>query len=111
MWGVRAGDTLLARARAIIDRNLPLLDEFIAAADWIEWVRPQAGTIGFPRLRSDVPAESLAEDLIVAEGVLLLPGSAFGHPGNHIRIGFGRRDLPEALARLSRHADARFNRR
>jgi aspartate/methionine/tyrosine aminotransferase len=108
--GLRASDTLLARARAIIDRNLALLDEFIATADWIDWVRPQAGTIGFPRLRADVPAERLAEELIAAEGVLLLPGSAFGHQGNHIRIGFGRRDLPQALARLSHFADTRVGR-
>jgi len=35
--------------------------------------------------------------------VLLLPGSRFGHPGNHVRIGFGRTDLPEAVAGLERH--------
>src|SRR6266508_3131430 len=39
-----------------------------------------------------------------AERVLLLPGSVFGHPGNHVRLGFGRRDLPDALAALTRFA-------
>jgi hypothetical protein len=32
--------------------------------------------------------------------VLLLPGSQFGYPGNHFRIGFGREDMSEALAGL-----------
>jgi hypothetical protein len=32
--------------------------------------------------------------------VLLLPGSVFDHPGDHFRLGFGRTDLPQALARL-----------
>ena len=34
-------------------------------------------------------------------------GSTFGHPGNHFRIGFGRTDLPEALAGLERFAARR----
>ena len=33
-----------------------------------------------------------------------LPGSQFGYPGNHFRLGFGRTDLPEALARLEAFA-------
>jgi hypothetical protein len=32
--------------------------------------------------------------------VLLLPGDVYDQPGNHFRIGFGRTNLPEALARL-----------
>ena len=33
---------------------------------------------------------------------LLAPGSIFGHPGNHFRLGFGRTDLPVALGGLER---------
>jgi hypothetical protein len=32
--------------------------------------------------------------------VLLLPGTAFDVAGDHFRIGFGRRNMPEAVARL-----------
>jgi len=45
---------------------------------------------------------------VEAEGVLLLPGSRFGHPGNHFRVGFGRTDLPVALGRLAAFADLRL---
>ena len=45
-----------------------------------------------------------AASLVETEGVLLLPGSRFGQPGNHFRIGFGREDLPVALARLEAFA-------
>ena len=40
------------------------------------------------------------------EGVLILPASQFGYPGdNHFRLGFGRRDMPEGLElRLERFA-------
>lgn len=44
--------------------------------------------------------------LVQAEGLLLLPGSRFGVPGDHFRIGFGRTDLPVALEPMERYAEA-----
>jgi aspartate/methionine/tyrosine aminotransferase len=100
---LRASDRVLTRSRGIVLGNLALLDRFFERwAGTFDWVRPRGGSIGFPRLRADVPIDRFAADLVVAEGVLLLPGSTFGHPGNHFRIGFGRTDLPEALAGLER---------
>ena len=108
---LRAQEAVLARGRAIIDANLPLLDRFFAEwADHFAWVRPRAGSVAFPRLRADLPIERFAAELIEAEGVLLLPGSVYDHPGNHFRLGFGRADLPEALAGLERFAAARLGR-
>ena len=46
--------------------------------------------------------------LVEAEGVLLLPGSVFEHPGNHFRIGLGRTNLPEALEHLEAFAARRL---
>jgi len=31
---------------------------------------------------------------------LLLPGTLYDDQGNHFRIGFGRKNFPDALARL-----------
>jgi aspartate/methionine/tyrosine aminotransferase len=101
--GLRARGVVLARSRRIVDANLPLLDRFFADhADRWSWVRPRGGSIGFAHLRDDEPAEPFAARLVEAEGVLLLPGSVIGHDGNHVRIGFGREDLPVALAGLER---------
>jgi aspartate/methionine/tyrosine aminotransferase len=61
-----------------------------------------------PRLVADVAIEDFARELVDEEDVLLLPRSVYGHPGNHFRIGFGRRNMPEALARLERFASARL---
>ena len=84
---------------------MALLDGFFERwAGTFDWVRPRGGSIGFPRLRADVPIDRFAAELVEAEGVLLLPGSTFGHSGNHFRIGFGRTDMPEALAGLERFA-------
>jgi aspartate/methionine/tyrosine aminotransferase len=106
--GLRARDAVLARSRRIVTANLELLDRFFADhSDRVTWVRPRGGSIGFPRLLDDEPIDDFAARLVEAEGVLLLPGSQFGHPGNHFRIGFGREDLPQAVARLEGFVAAR----
>jgi aspartate/methionine/tyrosine aminotransferase len=97
---LRARDRVLVRARAIIAANLRLLDQFFERHPTrVEWVRPSAGTVAFPRLIA-ADADRFAAALVEREGVLLLPGSRFGYPGRHFRIGFGRVDMPLALARL-----------
>ncbi|HEX6696360.1 MAG TPA: aminotransferase class I/II-fold pyridoxal phosphate-dependent enzyme [Solirubrobacteraceae bacterium] len=106
---LRRREDVVARSRAIVDANLPLLDEFFARWEGVfEWVRPRGAAIGFPRLVAEVAIDDFARALVDEEGVLLLPASVYGHPGNHFRIGFGRRNMPEALARLERFARARL---
>jgi len=103
---LRARVAVLARSRSIVAANLALLDGFFARRPGqFGWVRPRGGSIGFPELRAGVPIDRFTEDLVAAEGVLLAPGSIFGHPGNHFRLGFGRTDLPAALAGLEVFAD------
>ena len=73
-----------------------------------EWARPRGAAIGFPRLAADVAIDDFARELVDEEGVLILPGSVYEHAGNHFRLGFGRRNMPEALQRLERFAGARL---
>jgi len=81
------------------DTNLALLDEFIAHhAETFEWRRPTAGPIGFPRVNGVADVDALCERL-AAVGVLLLPGSVYAEP-EHVRLGFGRANMPEALRLL-----------
>ena len=102
---LRARDRVLDRSRAIVTGNVALLDAFFERqADHFAWVRPRGGSIAFPELRAGVPVQRFMEELLAAEGVLVAPGSIFGHHGNHFRIGFGRTDLPVALERLERFA-------
>jgi aspartate/methionine/tyrosine aminotransferase len=104
--GLRARDTVLERSRDIVAANLTRLDAFFEDwADRFAWVRPRAGSVGFPRLTAPgVAIDDWAAGLVEAEGVLLLPGSQFGYGGNHFRLGFGRTDLSVALERLEEHA-------
>ena len=103
---LRARDRVLARSRGIVAANLELLDPFFEDwADRFTWVRPRGGSIGYPRLTvPGVQLDDWAAELVESEGVLILPGSQFGQPGNLFRLGFGRTDLPEALTRLEAFA-------
>jgi aspartate/methionine/tyrosine aminotransferase len=108
---LRSAETVLARSRAIVDRNLVRVDAFFA--DWaptFSWVRPRAGSVAFPRMAADRRIDRFAAELVQAEGVLLLPGSAFGFAGDHFRIGFGRDDTIEALEGLDAFARREFGR-
>ena len=101
--GLRAREAVLARTRGIVRRNMALLDE--AFADWdglVDWVRPTAGPVGFPRFLRGPGAEAAADDLLRDEGVLILPGTVFGGHPDRFRIGFGREGFAEALAGFER---------
>lgn len=101
---LRHREILVARNLQIIDDNLPLLDAFFARhpQTFEPWTRPAAGPIAFPRLQPPASSGAFCQSAIEKAGVLLLPGSVYGEP-RHVRIGFGRRNLPEALSALDAH--------
>lgn len=103
--GLRHRSALVQRNLDLITHNLGFLDLFFAErADRFRWVRPQAGPIAFPcLLRGDI--DEFCRNLVKRAGVLLLPGTLFDDTGNHFRIGFGRRNMPEALERLKAFVD------
>lgn len=106
---LRAKERLLQRNLELVRGNLELLDGFFRRFEGtFRWVRPRAGSVAFPRLTANLSIDSFAAELVEREGVLLLPGSVYDHPGNHFRLGFGRTNLPEALSRLERFASTRL---
>lgn len=98
---VRARDQVVGRCRDLVAANLVHVDDFMHRwAEHVDWIRPRGATVGFPRLRADWPVDRFIDDLVTQHGVLLLPGRVFDDRNNHFRIGLGRRNLPEAIARL-----------
>jgi len=98
---------IVGRNLQIIQDNLSLLDTlFVSHAERFEWVRPRAGPIAFPRLMGG-DVEQFCHQLVTSSGVLLLPGTMYDHPGNHFRLGFARKNMPQALAQLEQFLDAR----
>lgn len=102
---LRHGDALIERVQSIVARNLDLLDDYFARHREVwEWCRPRAGTTAFPRyLRGDT--DRLCADLVTNAGVLLVPSSIFDCGSDRVRIGYGRRNLPDALAAMERYID------
>jgi aspartate/methionine/tyrosine aminotransferase len=97
---LRHRQTLIDRNLGIILGNLSLLDAFFNLhAGRFVWRRPVAGPIAFPRLLGE-DVETFCHDLVTRAGVLLLPASVYDYPGNHFRIGFGRRNLAPGLQRF-----------
>lgn len=100
---LRQRKALIERSLATISSNLSLLDSFFARQDErFRWVRPRAGPVAFPCLLGE-EVEKFCDQLVHQAGVLLLPGTVFDDRGNHFRLGFGRSNLPEALARLEEY--------
>jgi aspartate/methionine/tyrosine aminotransferase len=90
----------------IITSNLKVLDGFFDRhAELFSWIRPTAGPIAFPRL-IDGDVERFCHELVTTAGVLLLPGTLFDDQDNHFRIGFGRKNLPEAVACLEEYLES-----
>ena len=105
---LRRREEILGRNRAIISDNLKLLNRFFADhSDRFKWHVPKAGPIAFPAL-VEGKVEEFCRQLVSRAGVLLLPGTVYDPAyTDNFRIGFGRKNLPEALAKLEgflRHA-------
>ncbi len=97
---LRHREKLVKRNVGLITDNLSLLDPFFQRhVDRFAWRRPKAGPIAFPRLIGG-EVEPFCDALVKETSVLLLPGTVYDDPGNHFRIGFGRKDLPKAVQRL-----------
>jgi aspartate/methionine/tyrosine aminotransferase len=103
---LRHSARLIGEARALVLGNLPLLAAFLDRHEELfEWVPPAAGPIGFPRVRDDRDVRAWCERTAAEAGVLLLPGYVYDEP-RHVRVGYGRAGLREALARLEMHLAA-----
>jgi aspartate/methionine/tyrosine aminotransferase len=97
---LRNGKVITERNLHIIRNNLDRLDTFFEFhADLFRWCRPRAGSVAFPSLLKGT-VDTFCSDLVEKAGVLLLPASLFGEELNAFRVGFGRKNMPEALQRL-----------
>lgn len=98
---------LVERNISIIKSNLSVIDDLFARyASLFSWVRPQAGSMAFPRyLRGNV--EKFCDELVKKAGVLLLPGTVYDDSNNHFRLGLGRKNLPQAVERLQQFLQSR----
>lgn len=89
--------TIIGRNNAIVRANVDLFDDFVANQPSLRWLRPEAGIVGL--VHSSAPIEPLLQRWF-EQDVLALPGELFGIAGDYFRVGFGKADFAEALARI-----------
>lgn len=102
------GIIALQNTRRIVQRNLDIIRENTALAaaffaqhsDKFACHLPRAGSIAFPEWRGPGTVEQLAKGLLDQEGAMIVPGHLFDVPGNHFRVGLGRKNFGEALEKV-----------
>ena len=99
---------LLERTRARCRANFEALDAFLTGhPDLIAWRRPAATTVSVAAIKAPLLARHGGDpERVLAHwregaGVVVAPGPAFGCAPDRFRLGFGRADLPQALAALA----------
>lgn len=104
--GLRNRKAILARNLSIVEHNLPLLDTFFNKhAHLFSWFKPQAGPIGFVKMNGDTDDMAFADKVLQSKKVLLLPGGIYDYPG-YFRVGFGRKNMPEALEQFEEYVES-----
>ncbi|HET6349188.1 MAG TPA: aminotransferase class I/II-fold pyridoxal phosphate-dependent enzyme [Candidatus Krumholzibacteria bacterium] len=80
-------DEILARANAVLDRNLAIADAFVASQPRLSWVKPRAGTCGMVHV-DGLDVDELSERLAREQATGIVPGRFFDAP-SHFRLAWG----------------------
>jgi len=100
---------IVERNLEIIRQNLALLEPFFQRWQHVfNWQKPKAGAIAFPSLKLKTDIEEFCVDLVEKQGVLLLPGNYYDYGNKNFRIGFGRKNMPQALEKLEEYLTERI---
>jgi aspartate/methionine/tyrosine aminotransferase len=103
---VRCRERIIARHQARIRKNMEVLEAFFAKQHKVfSWNRPLGGSVCFPRMLLFEDTFEFCEKLIRETGIMLVPSRLFQYGDHHVRTGFGRRNLPEAVELLSDYLD------
>lgn len=96
---------LAERAKILLDHNRRLLNEFLDTREELETIRPEFGTVMFPRVRNG-NADELCRLLREKYETSVVPGSFFELPA-HFRVGITVSSdvLEQGLARLGQALD------
>ena len=99
---LRARERILVRNRAIVRDNLAAARAFFGARlDLFRWFEPRGSSVAFPVWTGPATVEEFCRKLLEERGVMIAPGSLFDFPGNHFRVGMGRRAFAAALEQVA----------
>ena len=103
-------ETILKHQIARLQRNLGILEGFFDRyRDLFRWNKPLGGSVCFPRVVFVPDTFPFCERLREETGIMLLPSREFQFGNHHVRIGFGRENLPAVVEILAAYLDQQFN--
>ena len=106
VMALRSRQMILAQQLARVRRNIAILDQFFERRqETFRWNRPHGGSICFPRMLMVGDTYQFCKKLVEQTGIMLLPSRVFQYGDRHVRIGFGREDLPGVLSRFEETMD------
>lgn len=84
-------DRYVDRAKQRIHKNRNIAADWIDQQENFEWVYPEAGVVGFPRIKNHVAVEPEKLYRLLAEKykTFVVPGRCFEMDSTHFRLGFG----------------------
>jgi aspartate/methionine/tyrosine aminotransferase len=109
IMALRNRTKIIALQKARVHKNLKILKRFFNEyTDCFNWNRPLGGSVCFPRLLISRDTFVFCEELVQETGIMLVPSRLFMFGDNHVRVGFGRENLPDVLMRFSDYLNKRF---
>lgn len=92
-----------------IRKNLAVLDNFFGKyQEQFSWNRPKGGSICFPRMLFVENTHTFCEKLVADAGILLAPSRVFQYGDHHVRVGFGRENLPQVIELFGEYLDQHY---
>jgi len=88
---LRKKDRYVDMAKQRIHHNRDIAADWINQQEYFEWVYPEAGVVGFPRIKNKktVEPEKLYRLLAEKYKTFVVPGRCFEMDPTHFRLGFG----------------------
>lgn len=106
IMGIRNTVKIIESQIERLQRNLNVLDEFFDHYDdCFTWSRPSGSSVCFPRMLIERDTSEFCDELINKAGIMLVPSKLFQYGERHIRIGFGRDDLPDVISVFATYLD------
>lgn len=97
LMALEQGAEILSINNQIVKTNLDILDEFFNQyKELFKWIRPEGGCVGWVRYCGADGMHSLVKKAL-ANGVLILPATVYQTSEPYFRIGFGRKNMVQAL--------------
>lgn len=98
---LKHSDTLLERNKNIIQDNLKLADKFFDKYQNIfEKKSITCGPVAYHKLLIDIPVKDFCKLAVEKKGVLLLPSNIYDMDEQYFRMGYGRKNFSESLAKF-----------